>query len=89
VILDDKTTEKPQIEYPTRWGFKLVGKNKEALHACIKEVMGEKEHLCSTGNVSKNGKFHSYNASCTVESQEERDRLFKCFQEHDDVKMVI
>jgi putative lipoic acid-binding regulatory protein len=51
--------------------------------------MGEKEHLCSVGNRSKNGKFHSYNATCTVESQEERDRLFKCFQEHKDVNMVI
>jgi putative lipoic acid-binding regulatory protein len=89
VILDDKTEEKPTIEYPTRWGFKLIGRDKEALKACIKEVMGEKEHLCSSGNASRNGKFHSYNASCIVESQEERDRLFKCFQDHDDVNMVI
>ncbi len=89
MILDDKTQEKQQIDYPTQWGFKLIGKDKEALQACIKEVMGDKEHLCSTGNVSRNGKFHSYNASCSVESQEERDRIFKAFQEHDDVKMVI
>lgn len=89
VILDDKTPEKPKIDYPTRWGFKLIGKDKEALQACIKEIMGGKEHLSSSGNVSKNGKFHSYNASCIVESQEERDRLFKSFQDHDDVKMVI
>jgi len=89
VILDDKTVEKPKIEYPTNWGFKIIGRDKEKLKACIKEVMGGKEHLCSIGNASKTGKFHSYNASCIVESQEERDRLFKCFQDHDDVKMVI
>ncbi|MEA3455984.1 MAG: DUF493 family protein, partial [Campylobacterota bacterium] len=34
-------------------------------------------------------KFHSYNTSCVVESEEERDRIFKSFQDHDDVKMVI
>jgi len=89
VILDDKTQEKPKIEYPTNWGFKIIGRDKEKLKACIKEVMGDKEHLCSVGNPSKNGKFHSYNASCIVESQEERDRLFKCFQDHADVNMVI
>lgn len=89
MILDDKTQDKPKIEYPTNWGFKLIGKDKEKLLACIKETMGEKEHLCSLGNASKTGKFHSYNASCTVESKEERDKLFKCFQEHDDVDMVI
>jgi len=89
VILDDKTQEKPQIQYPTRWGFKLIGRDKEKLLACIKEVMGEKEHLCSLGNASRTGKFHSYNASCEVESQEERDRIFKYFQDHKDVDMVI
>ena len=89
MILDNNTQEQPKIEYPTRWGFKIIGKDKEKLEACIKEVMGEKEHLCSLGNSSKTGKFHTYNASCVVDSQEERDRLFKCFQDHEDVNMVI
>jgi putative lipoic acid-binding regulatory protein len=89
VILDDKTKEKPEIVYPTSWGFKIIGRDKDALKKCIREVMGEKEHLCSLGNSSKTGKFHTYNASCVVESQEERDRLFKAFQDHEDVNMVI
>lgn len=89
MILDNNTQEKPQIEYPTRWGFKVIGRDKDALIACIKEVMGEKEHLCSLGNQSRTGKFTTYNASCVVESQEERDKLFKCFQEHKDVEVVI
>ena len=89
ITLDDKTPEKPQIDYPTRWGFKLIGRDKEQLLACIKEVMGEKEHLCSSGNASKTGKFHSYNTSCTVESEEERNKIFKCFEKHKHVDMVI
>ena len=89
MILDNNTKEQPKIEYPTRWGFKVIGKDKEKLKACIKEVMREKEHLCSLGNSSKTGKFHTYNASCIVESQEERDRLFKYFQDHEDVNIVI
>ena len=89
MILDNNTTEKPQIEYPTNWGFKIIGRDKEKLKACIKEVMGDKEHLCSLGNTSRTGKFTTYNASCVVENEEERDRLFKCFQDHDDVEMVI
>jgi len=89
VILDDKMQDKPEIIYPTKWGFKLIGRDKEALLKCIKEVMGEKNHHCSLGNKSKTGKFHSYNANCTVDSEEERKRIFKYFQEHDDVNMVI
>jgi putative lipoic acid-binding regulatory protein len=89
VILSDNTPEKPEIDYPTQWGFKLIGRDKDALHRAIKEVMGDKEHLCHLGNTSKTGKFHSYNASCVVDHEEERDRIFKAFQDHDDVKMVI
>ncbi len=89
MILDDKTDKKPQIDYPTQWGFKIIGRDKEALLKAIKEVMGEREHLCHLGNSSKTGKFHTYNASCTVEHQEERDALFKAFADHDDVEMVI
>ena len=89
MILDDKTKEKPQIEYPTQWGFKIIGRDKDALLKAIKEVMGDKEHLCHPGNASKTGKFHSYNATCHVETKEERDKLFKAFQDHDDVQMVI
>ena len=89
MILDDKTPDKPQIDYPTQWGFKVIGRDKDKLHALIKEVMGDKEHLCHPGHASKTGKFHSYNASCEVESQEERDLFFKAFSDHDDVDMVI
>lgn len=91
-ILDGDMPEKPEINYPTKWGFKLIGRNKEALLKCIKEIMkktGEKEHLCSLGNASKTGKFHSYNASCTVDTEEERNKIFKYFSDHDDVEMVI
>jgi putative lipoic acid-binding regulatory protein len=89
MVLDNNTPEKPEINYPTNWGFKLIGRDKEKLKACIKEVMGDKEHLCSSGNASRTGKFHSYNTSCTVESEAERDKIFKCFQDHKDVDMVI
>lgn len=91
-ILDEDMPERPDIDYPTNWGFKLIGRDKEALLKCIKEIMkevGEKEHLCSLGNASRTGKFHSYNASCTVDTEEERNKIFKYFADHDDVEMVI
>ncbi|HFU75780.1 MAG TPA: DUF493 domain-containing protein [Arcobacter sp.] len=91
-ILDKEMPERPQIEYPTSWGFKIIGRDKEALEKCIKYIMketGDKEHTCTLGNKSKTGKFHAYNASCTVDTEEERNKIFKYFEEHDDVDMVI
>jgi len=91
-ILDEHMPERPEINYPTRWGFKIIGKDKNALEKCIRDIMkieGDKKHLCSIGNQSKTGKFTTYNASCTVSTEEERNRIFKYFEDHDDVAMVI
>ena len=92
LVLDAATKTRPDIEYPTNWGFKIIGRDKEALEKCIKHIMketGDKEHVCTLGNQSKTGKFHSYNASCTVDTEEERNKIFKYFEDHDDVDMVI
>jgi putative lipoic acid-binding regulatory protein len=88
-ILDDSCQTKPEINYPCQWGYKIIGRDTEALKACISGVMGDKEHLVAPGNVSKTGKFHTFNISCEVEDEEERNRLFQAFGEHDAVKMVI
>jgi putative lipoic acid-binding regulatory protein len=88
-ILDNHTPTKPEIHYPTQWKFKIIGKNKEKLLHCIKEAMKEKQHLCHLGNSSKTGKFHTYNASCSVKNEAERNKIFKYFETHEDVKMVM
>ncbi|MCB4746392.1 MAG: DUF493 domain-containing protein [Sulfurovum sp.] len=89
MIFDNNTQDKPVITYPTNWRFKIIGRDKKKLEACIEEVMGGREHCNSLGNTSQTGKFTTYNTSCIVESKEERDRLFESFQSHKDVKMVI
>jgi len=89
VIFDDKTPDKPQIDYPTQWGFKLIGRDQEALRQAIRDVMGDREHLCHLGHSSRTGKFHTWNATCTVEHEADRDALFKAFADHDAVEMVI
>jgi putative lipoic acid-binding regulatory protein len=89
VILDDKTTNKPKINYPCNWGFKVIGTDKEKLESCIFDIMAHRNYKCREGNISSKGKFITINADCEVSSQEERDELFKAFRDHCDVKIVI
>ncbi len=89
MILDDKTPERPKIEYPCEWGFKLIGTDREKLEACIFDIMGDRDYHCTMGNISKKGKFLAMNAKCEVCSEEERNAIFKAFSDHEDVKMVI
>ena len=89
MILDKNTQEKPKIDYPTKWGFKIIGKDKEKIKQAIKEIIGKKAYTCKFSNSSKGGKFSSYNTECIVESEEERDNLYKAFTQHNDINYVI
>ena len=89
MFLDDNSCEKPNIEYPCEWGYKIIGTDDTKLEAVICEVMGSRKHKNKGRNSSSKGKFHALSTVCQVESQVERDALFKAFQEHKDVKMVI
>ncbi len=89
MILDDKCTERPEIEYPCEWGYKIIGRDRDALEAVIGEVMGERAYTQREGNSSSKGNFHSLNMRCQVESEEDRNAIFKAFQDHTDVKMVM
>lgn len=87
--LNTECKTKPDISYPTKWQYKIIGRVPSELLSCIKEVMGGREHTCSKGNSSKTGKFTTYNTTCTVTSEEERNKIFKYFEESESVKMVI
>ena len=89
MILDDNSCEKPDIEYPCEWGYKLIGTNIVELEACIFDIVGERAYTTKKGNTSSKGKFHALNMKCKVESQKDRDKIFKAFSDHSDVKMVI
>jgi len=89
VILDNACKTRPDIDYPTTWNYKIIGRDLDKLIACVKEAMGEKPHTCTQGNTSRTGKFHAYNTSCTVETEEERNNIFKYFETHADVDMVM
>ncbi|CAA6820339.1 MAG: Proposed lipoate regulatory protein YbeD [uncultured Sulfurovum sp.] len=89
MILDGNSCEKPDIEYPCEWGYKLIGTDKAALEACVFDVVGERAYKTKGGNTSSKGKFHSINMTCKVENEIDRDTIFKAFSDHKDVKMVI
>ena len=89
MILNDKTKEKPKIEYPCNWGFKLIGRDRDKIKDAIKDIINDREYECKDGNSSKSGKFVTVNTNCKVNSQEDRDKIFKAFRDHNDIDMVI
>ena len=68
-----------KIEYPCTWEFCVFGKDKNKLHNAIKECLPthfDHKHSKSHKN------FHSQKAKVIVNSEDERNELYKKLQNH-------
>jgi putative lipoic acid-binding regulatory protein len=79
----------PEIDYPCKWGYKLVGPNEEALRLAIAEVVEDREHDVTLSRVSRSGKYVSLAVEVLVGDHDERRGLANRFNEHPAVVFVL
>jgi putative lipoic acid-binding regulatory protein len=80
---------KPDIEYPTEWRYKVIGLVENDMRKTIDEVLETKKYDLRFSRASKSGKFTSLEIKLIVDSEDERDQIFKYLQKSPAVKMVI
>ncbi len=44
MILDENSNQKPEIEYPCSWGFKLIGRDRDVIKGVIREIISDREY---------------------------------------------
>jgi len=64
-------------------------RDRDKIKDAIKDIINDREYECRDGNSSRSGKFVTVNTKCRVESQQDRDKIFKAFSDHNDIDMVI
>ncbi|HIY43788.1 DUF493 domain-containing protein [uncultured Helicobacter sp.] len=79
---------KPQIDYPTQWEYRIIGKDKKELEEIVKEIFPQGYEL-KDGQASSGGKFVSIVVSAEVASEQERNELFAKLKNHPQVSMVL
>lgn len=88
-MMSDSNQNRLQIEYPTKWGYKVIGEDIDKLLHAIEEIVIGLEYEITPSNISKGGKYFSVNLSVVVRSEVMRDRLFRELDSHPNVKIVI
>jgi len=91
VILDGNNKDLPKLklDYPCKWRYKLVGKEKDLMRKAVCEVIDQKEHTLTDSNSSKTGKFSSLNLDLLVHNEDERNFIYEALKEHKDISMVL
>ena len=81
--------DKPQIEYPCRWQYTVVGENERLLREILLLACAPNEVAINVSHRSSGGRYVSLKAEVTVNSEEERISIYRQIQSNSEVRFVL
>lgn len=73
--------DKPTINYPCFWEYKLIFESTQNVELIVKEVLEQREFSLEIGRKSTHAKYESYLLKVYVDSEADRLHLFNAFKE--------
>ncbi len=80
---------KPELAYPCRWVYKIIGRDYEMVRLAGPGVLQDRTCEISYSRSSSAGKYHSLSVEVEVESEEQRNSFYVALKEHPSVKIVM
>ena len=80
---------KPDIDYPCRWTYKVIGLDEQTLRRGIARVIGLRAHDLCLSHRSASGKYTSLTLELTVHSEPDRVAILAGLNAHAAVKIVL
>ncbi len=80
---------RPKIDYPCEWEYRIIAKDEEGLRRAVSEVLGAKQYTLSFSNISKGGKYISFALKTVVAAEKERNGIYVSLRKYDAIKSVI
>jgi len=81
--------DKPKIEYPCTWWFKVIGSDREGISQHIISMLQSFEFDLSESRQSRSGKYLSFNLSVHVKDEQERNAIFQDLKKVPTVKFIL
>jgi putative lipoic acid-binding regulatory protein len=81
--------QRPEIEYPCHWSYRIVGTCTDSIRALVVIVAGESEHALEPSNVSSTGKYVSFKLTLLVRDEAHRHEVFQMLAADDSVRQVL
>lgn len=85
-FLDD---QHPEIAYPCRWSYRIIGADEARLRAAAIAIAGQAEHTLERGLESSGGKYRSLQLDVLVVDEAHRIAVFTALGKHPDVRFVL
>lgn len=89
MILDSDNKQRPEIEYPCEWSYKVIGENVDEILEAIEEASSGLKYEVTPSNVSRNGNYLSLNFKIEVPSELVRDLIYEKLGNNSSIRMVL
>jgi len=86
---EDFDGRRAEIDYPTRWEYRLIGADEARLRAVVAAVVGQAEYRVAGARPSRSGKWISLAVEVLVIDEAQRDALFEELSAHEDVRYLL
>ena len=83
-----ENNEKPEIEYPCDWEYRLIGRSGDLIQTAV-ETLIPKEHNLAFSHKSKSGKFISFVLTVHVQSEDERLSYYHMLNETQVIMQIL
>ena len=88
-IPSSEGVERPEIEYPCTWVYKVIGENCTLLKDVIVKACAPMDATITHSHMSSKGKYHSLNAELIVPSEDVRLSIYETLKSSPAVKIVL
>jgi len=80
---------RPEIVYPCRWSYRIVGTSAAAIRALVAEVAGNAAHALEPSRASASGRYVSFHLTLHVRDEDHRLEVFHALAAHASVRYVL
>jgi len=80
---------KPNVDYPCRWVYKVIGMDRERVRQAIADIMQQRPCDIRYSRSSNKGKYHSFALEVTLHSDDQRLSIYEALMKHPAVRIVL
>lgn len=84
-----ENNHRPEINYPCKWTFKVIGDNLDLMIGTIERVLHNIHFDLTPSNISKNGNYYSLNLVVEVTDETMRNRIYNDLQGEASIKYIL
>lgn len=88
-MIDEVDKTRPDIQYPCRWTYTLIGRDEAAMRSGVSGILGDVEHVIRVSKRSAGGRYTSLVLEVTVADEPARIRLYESLSAHAAVLVLL